>query len=198
MNSNNPYGGNHAYLDTSVGLQTMVWHNWYYWMNRMNSGGSYWFYPKGRSMTYAKIKGGPLAPHINGMVYFIDVPGGTEVCINVSGLPPYQPATKDKDPIGPHGFHIHEVGICEVGDPKEPFQSAGEHWNPDNQPHGNHASDFPVIFSNNGSARMCFFTNRFKPWDVIGKSVLIHESPDDYRTQPAGDAGRRLACGVIQ
>lgn len=45
---------------------------------------------------------------------------------------------------------------------------------------------------------MCFFTNRFKVRDIIDRSVLIHESPDDYRTQPAGRSGRRLACGVVR
>jgi len=65
-------------------------------------------------------------------------------------------------------------------------------------PHGNHAGDFPVLFSNNGVARMCFFTNKFKVADIIGKAVVIHQNPDDYRTQPAGDSGKRLACGVIK
>jgi len=129
---------------------------------------------------------------------FYKVKGGTWVCVEVNGLPPYRPATNGQNPIGPHGFHIHEFGNCEVGDPKNPFQAAGGHWNPTNQPHGNHAGDFPVLFSNNGFARMCFFTNAFKPYDVIGKAVIIHLNPDDYRTQPAGDAGKRLACGIIQ
>ncbi|MDI3547125.1 MAG: superoxide dismutase, Cu-Zn family [Halanaerobiales bacterium] len=146
----------------------------------------------------AIIRGGPLAPFIRGIVTFRSVPGGTEVYARISGLPPYKPARDGKPPIGPHGFHIHEKGNCEVGDPENPFQAAGGHWNPDNQPHGNHAGDFPVLFSNNGIARMCFFTNRFKPKDVVGRAVIIHQNPDDYRTQPAGDAGKRLACGVIE
>jgi Cu-Zn family superoxide dismutase len=146
----------------------------------------------------AVIKGGPLAPQITGVVTFKEVPGGVEVCADIFGLPPYQPAQGDKPPIGPHGFHIHANGNCPTGDPNEPFKGAGEHWNPTNQPHGNHAGDFPVLFSNNGVARMCFFTNKFKVSDVIGKSIIIHESPDDYRTQPAGDAGKRLACGTIR
>lgn len=145
----------------------------------------------------AVIKGGPLAPGITGVVTFKEVPGETKVCIDISGLPPYRPARNGEDPIGPHGFHIHESGNCEAGDPQNPFQKAGGHWNPAGQPHGNHAGDFPVLFSNDGIARMCFFTNKFKPRDVIGKSVIIHQNPDDYRTQPAGDAGKRLACGVI-
>jgi Cu-Zn family superoxide dismutase len=147
--------------------------------------------------TYAIIKGGPLAPQINGIACFTNVPGGTEIFIQVYGLPDYTPESNDKNPIGPHGFHIHEFGTCEVGDTKDPFQKAGGHWNPYNQPHGNHAGDLPVLFSNNGMARMSFFTNKFKPDNLIGKSVIIHQSPDDYRTQPAGDAGKRLACGVI-
>ncbi|MDP4091286.1 MAG: superoxide dismutase family protein, partial [Bacillota bacterium] len=71
-------------------------------------------------------------------------------------------------------------------------------WNPTNQPHGNHAGDFPVLFSNDGFARMTFFTNKLTVDQIIGKSLVIHEGPDDYRTQPAGASGRRLACGVIQ
>ncbi|NLG83160.1 MAG: superoxide dismutase family protein, partial [Firmicutes bacterium] len=66
------------------------------------------------------------------------------------------------------------------------------------QPHGNHAGDFPVLFSNHGRARMGFFTDRFKVVDVVGRAAIIHENPDDYRTQPAGASGRRLACGVIR
>ncbi len=146
----------------------------------------------------AIIKGGTLAPGIEGVVIFKDAPGGTYVCIDISGLPPYKPAEGGNPPVGPHGFHIHEKGNCEIGDPNNPFQAAGGHWNPTNQPHGNHAGDFPVLFSNNGVARMCFFTNKFKVADIIGKAVVIHQSPDDYRTQPAGDAGKRLACGVIK
>jgi len=152
----------------------------------------------GKSTASARIKGGPLAPNIEGIVYFIDVQDGVEVYVEVSGLPEYQPAKGDNPPIGPHGFHIHEKGNCEVGDPKDPFQGAGGHWNPTNQPHGNHAGDFPVLFSNGGRAMMYFFTNKFKVADIIGKAVIIHESPDDYQSQPAGAAGKRLACGIIR
>lgn len=151
-----------------------------------------------RRIVAARIVGGPLAPNIRGWVYFTNAAGGSWVTVRVSGLPPYQPATSSRPPIGPHGFHIHMNGSCAVGDPANPFQAAGEHWNPDNQPHGNHAGDLPVLFSNAGVARMRVFTNRFKPRDVIGKSILIHRYPDDYRSQPAGNSGPRLACGEIK
>lgn len=136
----------------------------------------------------------PTHPAITGTVSFRDGVGGTWVTVHVDGLPPYQPGDP---PIGPHGFHIHEGTSCEVGDPTNPFQAAGGHFNPDQQPHGNHAGDFPVLFSRSGKARMTFFTNRFTTADIIGRTVIIHLNPDDFRTQPAGDSGIRIACGVI-
>lgn len=149
-------------------------------------------------MAIAEIRGGPLAPEIMGWVLFQDIPGGVWVSVNISGLPPYQPARPGQNPIGPFGFHLHQFGDCRPGDPQNPFQSAGEHWNPTRQPHGNHAGDFPVLFSNNGWAIMGFFTDKFQVSEIIGLSVMIHENPDDYRTQPSGDSGKRLACGVIK
>jgi Cu-Zn family superoxide dismutase len=151
--------------------------------------------PYSRAVAY--IAGGPLAPNIQGIMIFADVPGGTEVFAEVFGLPAYTPASGETPPISPFGFHLHENGTCEVGNAAEPYTAAGEHWNPTNQPHGNHAGDFPVLFSNDGYARMSFFTDKFKIPEIIGKAVIIHENPDDYRTQPAGAAGKRLACGVI-
>ncbi|MDD2502466.1 MAG: superoxide dismutase family protein [Clostridia bacterium] len=146
----------------------------------------------------AYILGGPLRPQISGVVFFRATLGGTLISVQISGLPDYKPATDTENPIGPYGFHLHENGTCEVGNVDNPFQEAGEHWNPTNQPHGNHAGDFPVLFSNSGRAYMSFFTNKFQVSEAVGKAVIIHENPDDYRTQPAGDAGKRLACGVVE
>lgn len=146
----------------------------------------------------AYIKGGPLAPELKGTVTFKDVQNGTMVCAHITGLPQYMPASGNSAPIGPHGFHIHENGSCVIGNSLEPFQDAGGHWNPDGQPHGNHSGDFPVLFSNNGIAKTCFFTNKFKTNDILGKSIIIHENPDDFRSQPSGNSGKRLACGIIQ
>ena len=85
----------------------------------------------------AHVRGGPLAPQINGIVWFTDIYGrGTRVCAEIMGLPPYQPAEDGKSPIGPFGFHIHENGSCAIGNPEDPFQQAGGHWNPTHQPHG--------------------------------------------------------------
>jgi superoxide dismutase, Cu-Zn family len=150
------------------------------------------------TQSFAEIQGGPMAPDLHGYIVFNDVPHGTDVFVEVSGLPAYRPASQGQQPIGPFGFHVHDKGACIVGDPSDPFTSAGGHWNPTHQPHGNHAGDFPVLFSNDGYAKMSFFTNKFRAADVIGKSIIIHQNPDDYRTQPSGNSGKRLACGVIQ
>lgn len=149
-----------------------------------------------KKIAAALIKGGPLRPQIEGLIAFQDTPKGTKVCVEVRGLPPFQ-REPGQAPVGPHGFHIHEFGNNDAGDPENPFQAAGGHWNPDDQPHGNHAGDFPVLFSYEGNAGMCFYTDRFVVEDIIDKSVVIHESPDDHQTQPTGNSGRRLACGVI-
>ncbi len=156
-----------------------------------------WLYAAGVKAAVAEIRGGPLAPGIRGAVWFHEAPGGTWVSAYITGLPGYQPAKPGQSPVGPFGFHLHESGNCETGDPANPFSAAGGHWNPTGQPHGNHAGDFPVLFSNHGVSILSFFTDRFQVDDIVGRSVIIHEYPDDYRSQPAGNAGRRLACGTI-
>lgn len=149
-----------------------------------------------RAKAAAYIYGSKKYPNIRGKAIFNDVPEGTVVSISVHGLPEF---SRDNGKIiGPHGFHIHDGDSCELGTLENPFPRSGEHFNPTNQPHGNHAGDFPVLFSNNGTAHMDFFTNRIKPWQIIGKTLVIHEAPDDYRTEPSGDSGEKIACGVIR
>lgn len=152
-----------------------------------------------RPVAVATLIGAPMQADLRGIVEFRHAPGGTRVTVDVAGLPQFRPGTPpEMPPIGPHGFHIHEGASCEVGDAANPFAAAGGHWNPDAQPHGNHAGDFPVLFSRAGRARLSFVTDRFRPEDVVGRSVVIHLNPDDFRTQPAGDSGPRIACGVIE
>lgn len=146
----------------------------------------------------AFIKGGNLAPKLYGTVCFVDVPLGVMVYVYVKNLPEYAPSSQFKPPIGPFGFHLHEKGCCDIDNLEKPFTCAGGHFNPDNQPHGNHAGDFPPLFSNDGVCIMSFFTNRFKVKDIINQAVIIHENPDDFKSQPSGNAGRRIACGIVK
>ncbi len=146
----------------------------------------------------AVLEGSNQYPEITGTVGFRGVRNGTWVEILAEGLPEFQPASGDIPQVGPHGFHIHNGEGCGNPGGDEPFADADGHWNPENQPHGNHPGDFPVVFSNHGRASMLFFTDRFLPEEVLGKTVVLHESPDDFQTQPAGGSGVRIACGVIR
>jgi Cu-Zn family superoxide dismutase len=104
-----------------------------------------------------------------------------------------------------HGFHIHEVGDCSSGD----GMSTKGHFNPHGKPHGNptagerHAGDLPPLKAgNDGRAKldviMDVITLRPGPANIIGRGLIIHADPDDFKTQPTGNAGARIACGVIK
>ncbi len=142
----------------------------------------------------AILKGNFLAPSLNGMVEFYPWKNGTLVKIEINNLPKTKPPIKDIPPIGPFAFHIHEGESCN----NKMFEDAKGHYNPTNQPHPFHVGDLPSILSNNGYAYMIVYTQRFKPKDVINKTVIIHLNPDDYRSQPSGNAGERVACGIIK
>ncbi len=104
-----------------------------------------------------------------------------------------------------HGFHIHEAGDCSSGD----GMSAKGHFNPTSKPHGHpssaerHAGDLPSLKADKGGrakldATVDGITLRPGPTSIVGRGVIIHADPDDYKTQPTGNAGARLACGVIK
>lgn len=107
-----------------------------------------------------------------------------------------------------HGFHVHDVGECSLPD----FKSAGEHFNPTKDPHGGpksdarHLGDIPNIKADdNGRASVDISVKGVTlqdkdgaPTEILGKALVVHAKPDDYKTQPSGDSGDRIACGVIR
>lgn len=107
-------------------------------------------------------------------------------------------------PNAEHGFHIHEAGDCSSGD----GMSAKGHFNPLGKPHGmpgpqSHAGDLPMLkAAKNGRAKLDFelegTTVAPGSTSIVGRGLIIHAGPDDFKTQPTGNAGARLACGVIQ
>lgn len=151
-----------------------------------------------KPIAIANIAGGSLAPEINGTVSFYNAHNGTLVVAEIYNLPNSVAPTLNTAPINPFGFHIHEGNNCEQGNSTEPFQAAMGHYNPTNMPHPFHAGDMPVLFGNNGYAFLVFYTERFTPNQVIGRAVIIHQNPDDFRSQPAGNSGKRLACGIVK
>lgn len=141
----------------------------------------------------ASIKGDKSHPMIRGTVSFYKFKDGTLIASEIEGLP------YDKDPCGSRvlGFHIHEGGSC-TGNSTDPFADTGSHYNPTDCPHPKHAGDMPPLFSNSGFAWSVFYTERFQVEDIIGRTVIIHDSPDDFTSQPAGNSGKKIACGVIR
>ena len=130
-----------------------------------------------------------------GSATFTDTPAGLLVTITVTGLG-----------IGAHGAHLHTVGKCET----PAFASAGAHFNPAGRQHGfrnkagHHAGDLPNIVSPPAGAHTVQFmmdevtlTGRDGLLDGDGASIVIHSAEDDHLTDPAGNSGGRMACGVI-
>ena len=115
--------------------------------------------------------------------------------MRVSGAPP-----------GVHGFHVHETGDCSAAEPA--FAKAGGHFNPAGHPHAGpqssqrHAGDLGNLeIAADGTGRLDTMSTDLTlspgPNSVIGKAIIFHEGADDFTTQPTGNAGGRLACGVV-
>ena len=107
-------------------------------------------------------------------------------------------------PNAEHGFHVHEKGDCSSGD----GMSAGGHFNPGGKPHGSHGGaehhtgDLPSLKADAGGVAKISFESRTirvgsTANDIVGKGLIVHRDPDDFKTQPTGNAGPRLACAVI-
>ena len=134
----------------------------------------------------AMIRGGADAPCLSGQVRFYQECGRVLVVAELSGLP-------KNSRTGFFAMHIHEGNTCRG----EGFSETKGHYNPAGEEHPNHAGDFPVLMSCGGDAYLAVRTDRFRVRDIIGKTVVIHGSPDDYHSQPAGNAGTKIGCGVI-
>ena len=128
-----------------------------------------------------------------GTVTFAQKGDKVTVSAQVSGLAP-----------GAHGIHVHEKGDCSAAD----GMSAGGHFNPTGKPHGDpasldhHSGDMPMLQADaSGNATLTAELSGISigsgATDIVGKAVVVHKDADDYKTQPAGNSGARVACGVI-
>jgi len=131
---------------------------------------------------------------VAGTATFTELANGVKVVVHLEHAPP-----------GTHGFHIHEKGDCSAPD----AMSAGAHFNPASNPHAGpldqarHNGDLGNIeIGPEGKGHLelvdDLVTVKPGPTSVVGKSVIFHEQTDDLKTQPAGNSGARLGCGVIQ
>ena len=130
---------------------------------------------------------------VSGTVTFTEVADGVQVNAELTGLTP-----------GNHGFHVHEFGDCSAAD----ASSASGHFNPTNKPHDGpdaverHVGDMGNVEADaSGKARLEYLDHHISltsdQTSVIGRSVVVHAKADDLKSQPAGDSGARIACGVI-
>lgn len=132
-----------------------------------------------------------------GVVRLTEFRGGVRVRVEVQGLS-----------AGFHGFHVHSAGDC-----TPPFTSALGHFNPGGTGHPDHAADMPVLLVNaDGTGEARFVSDRYRLADVLGRALIVHANPDNYANIPTryaaagpdattlatGDAGGRIACGVIR
>lgn len=140
-----------------------------------------------RPAAVAWMKGSEKAPFLSGTVRFYPCTDGVLVVVRICGLP-------QDSGSGFFGLHIHEGGSCRG----QEFPETGSHYNPDNTTHPKHAGDLPPLLGCKGRACLSVLTDRFTVSEVLGRTVVIHSKADDFRTQPAGDAGDKIACGVIR
>lgn len=135
---------------------------------------------------YGYLKGSGKNSKIQGMILIYPLWQGSFVIAMAEGLPGN----------GFLGFHIHEGEQC-TGNEKDPFMDAGMHFNPTHEEHPNHVGDLPPLLVERGRALEAFYTGRFSPEEVTGKTVIIHGMRDDFTTQPSGDSGEKIACGRL-
>lgn len=141
----------------------------------------------------AEIKGSDEFPQISGRVKFYQTGKGVIVFAEINGLP------KSEGSCGGRifAFHIHDGREC-TGNTDDPFANAGKHYDTNGCGHPYHAGDMPPLFGSNGFALSVFLSDRFSVGEIIGKTVIVHDKPDDFTTQPSGNAGQKIACGVIR
>lgn len=140
----------------------------------------------------AAIRGNSEHGGINGSVKFYQTAKGVLVLAEIFGLP----ISSEKCGNDIFAFHIHGGASC-TGNTEDEFADAGTHYNPTDCPHPYHAGDMPPLFSADGTAFLAFLSDRFTADEIIGKTVIIHDMPDDFTTQPSGNAGKKIACGEI-
>ncbi|MEN6440237.1 MAG: superoxide dismutase family protein [Syntrophobacter sp.] len=129
---------------------------------------------------------------VKGIISFEKTAKGVHLVANIEGLSP-----------GLHGFHVHEFGDCSSPD----ANSAGGHYNPVDMPHAaptvekRHAGDLGNIEADKSGRARLEITDKVLalegPHSIVGRSVIVHAQADDFKTQPTGSAGARVACGVI-
>ena len=134
----------------------------------------------------AFINGKNTTVAIRGTVKFYQKANCVLVVADINGLP--------QTDTNFFGFHIHEGDNCGGID----FSGSKGHYNPAGTPHPKHAGDQSPLMLCGNRAQLSFMTDRFKVSEIIGRTVVIHDMPDDFTSQPSGNSGQKIACGIIK
>lgn len=138
---------------------------------------------------YALIQGFGQYKEIVGVANFYRTRWDSGVILEVELS--HLPNTKEYSPRF-MGLHIHENGDC-----SNHLTHTGSHYNPTNAVHPYHVGDLPPILNSNGYSYMAVYDSFLEIDEILGKSIILHSQRDDFTTQPAGDSGEKIACGVI-
>lgn len=139
---------------------------------------------------FAIIQGGEEYPDISGVANFYRTrwDAGVVLEVEISHLP----NTKEYSPRF-MGLHIHENGDC-----RDNMAHTGMHYNPTSAVHPYHIGDLPPVLNSNGYSYLAVYDSFLSIDEIIGKSIILHSKRDDFTTQPAGDSGEKIACGIIR
>ena len=138
----------------------------------------------------AWVTGNTLTPQLSGLVKFYDTPyGGVLIEYELFGLPDIQTSGSSDF----YAMHIHENGDC-----SQSFTKTEEHYNPHPRLHPDHAGDLLPVLGNQGYAWGAFYDKRFSISGILGRSVVIHSHSDDFSSQPSGNSGNKIGCGIIR
>ena len=138
----------------------------------------------------AWVRGGSAFPAISGLVKFYQTPyGGILVEAEFFNLP----GVNEPGDSRFLAMHIHEFGNC-----SDNFAHVGPHFGAPGSLHPNHTGDMIPLLANQGYAWTAFYDKRFDIRQILGRSVIVHQNPDDFHTQPSGNSGPMIACGEIR
>lgn len=139
---------------------------------------------------FALIRGGTEYPEISGVANFYRSRWDSGIVIEVELT--HLPNTSQYSPRF-MGLHIHENGDC-----SDNLTHTGMHYNPTNAVHPYHVGDLPSVLNSNGYSYMAVYDGFLSIDELIDKSIILHGKRDDFTTQPSGDSGDKIACGVIR
>lgn len=158
-------------------------------MNNLNFYDAFDAMHRHRPVLSALIKGSEKYNSVQGKACFYKYKDGFWFTMDVTGLP----VSSEQCPIPFFACHIHEGGSCEAG-----FESTMGHLNMEQCPHPAHIGDLLPLYAREGRASMIYFIEGIDLNLFKGRTLIIHRNHDDFTTQPSGNSGEKMACGVIE